>query len=405
MASAPGIATAPTAPAPEPTSPDGFWPTDYKAFNLPSDFARGAQDKVRVDGGPDGVALALKNKATDGTWTSAWYRPPTDFSVLVPSWRADTPSGTWVEVELQVRTSTTKSQWFTAGPWAFDDSTIERQSLNGQIDDIGRIWTDTFVAHSTAPGGNPEAYRLRVTLHGDGATTPSVQQLAATTTRPGALPTTTSEPVLSDSIELDVPRLSQSIHSGEYPQFGGGGQVWCSPTSTAMVMDFWGVGPTEDDLATLPHDAVFDRNDSHDAQVPWAAIHAWDHTYRGAGNWPYNTAYASHYGLDGSVRHYSSLRGLERWIERGVPAVVSIRWNNNDGDPLTDLDGSHISSTNGHLMVVIGFTDDGDVIVNDPASPTNEHVRLVYRRDQFERNWLRASDGASYIIKPTSIEG
>jgi hypothetical protein len=56
-------------------------------------------------------------------------------------------------------------------------------------------------------------------------------------------------------------------------------------------------------------------------------------------------------------------------------------------------------------MVVIGFTDDGDVIANDPASPDNEQVRRVYKREQFERNWLRASTGTSYIIKPAWIHG
>ncbi len=39
--------------------------------------------------------------------------------------------------------------------------------------------------------------------------------------------------------------------------------------------------------------------------------------------------------------------------------------------------------------MVVGFTADGDVIVNDPASSTNDVVRNVYKRAQFEQIWLR----------------
>ena len=40
-------------------------------------------------------------------------------------------------------------------------------------------------------------------------------------------------------------------------------------------------------------------------------------------------------------------------------------------------------------MTVIGFTADGDVIANDPASPSNEAVRRVYQRREWENIWLR----------------
>lgn len=54
----------------------------------------------------------------------------------------------------------------------------------------------------------------------------------------------------------------------------------------------------------------------------------------------------------------------------------------------TELDGAGYG-TAGHLMTVIGFTKDGDVIANDPASPDNAAVRHVYKRRQFENIWLR----------------
>ena len=39
--------------------------------------------------------------------------------------------------------------------------------------------------------------------------------------------------------DLDVPMLSQETHAGHYPEYDGGGEAWCSPTSVAMVLGFW----------------------------------------------------------------------------------------------------------------------------------------------------------------------
>ena len=381
----------------------GGWPTDFHAWTSYGDFVRGTSDGVLLTTAGDG-ALTLDRGATVGTWTSPWYSPSAGFTAAVPSWQVNTPSGSWIEVGLQARTATTESMWFAMGSWAFDTSVIERQSVDGQVDAVGRIFTDTFVARPAPPGGQPTGYRLRVTMHGTDTANPVVRQLAATASVPGELPAT-SQPLAREAVELAVPPYSQSTHSGEYPDFGGGGQVWCSPTSTSMVVSYWGTGPTAADIASLPPDRVFDRNGRADGQVDWTALHTWDYVYEGAGNWPFNTAYASEYGLDGSVRQYSTLRAVESWVRRGVPVVISINFDNTDKDPTNDLDGSSIRSTGGHLMLVVGFTETGAPIVNDPASPSNEAVRHVYRRDQFERNWLRASDGTTYVIKPNNIRG
>jgi len=120
-------------------------------------------------------------------------------------------------------------------------------------------------------------------------------------------------------------------------------------------------------------------------------------------------------GFDGgsgwvSVPAASSLNvgdrfSIEGWVKRGVPAVVSIAWNNKSKNQRLHLDGADIKSTGGHLIVVRGFTGMGDVIANDPASRDNAAVRHVYRRDQFEFLWLHASAGVVYLIKPYRIAG
>ncbi|MDN6442860.1 MAG: C39 family peptidase, partial [Acidipropionibacterium jensenii] len=195
-------------------------------------------------------------------------------------------------------------------------------------------------------------------------------------------PATTS----ARSIEIPVPTLSQMTHRGQYPQWGGGGGSWCSATSVAMVMTSYQVGPSPEDLAWV--------QPADDAIVPFSARATWDHQYGGAGNWAFSAAYPAEYGLTTFVTRLASVAQMEPFIAAGVPLAASVSFD------AAELDGAGYS-TEGHLLVVVGFTDRGDVVVNDPAShelADNDQVRVVYRRDQFERVWLSGSAGTVYVI-------
>jgi hypothetical protein len=193
-----------------------------------------------------------------------------------------------------------------------------------------------------------------------------------------------------------VPAYAQNLHKGQFPQYGGGGENWCSPTSTEMVAEYWGKKPA--DLSWIPPDYV-------DPTIAYAARYTYDYSYEGTGNWPFNTAYAASLGLRGHITRLHSLNELENYIARGIPVITSQSFR------ADELDGAGYG-TDGHIMVVIGFTKDGDVIVNDPASNSNDRVRTVYKRDQFEKIWQRTKrytadgsvaggpGGVVYIITP-----
>jgi hypothetical protein len=55
---------------------------------------------------------------------------------------------------------------------------------------------------------------------------------------------------------------------------------------------------------------------------------------------------------------------LEDWIARGIPVGLSVCYNRLRGKS---------REPSGHLVVCVGFTESGDVIVNDPG--TREKVR------------------------------
>ena len=370
----------PAAAAPSPE-------VSFHRFGSAADFASGTFDHVE----PVGDALTLAADATGGTWTSPWVDPGVPAVRLVASWNADTPDDSWIEVDLQATTSDgTPTSWYVMGVWAFDDTAIQRTSQDGQADANATVETDTLVSRDQPL----VAYRLRASLQRSATdrASPSLRMLGAmaSTTRRTRLEAT-SAPGLASGVELSIPAYSQEIHAGEYPRWAGGGEVWCSPTSTEMVVEYWGHGPSPDELAWVDPSIA-------DPSVDFAARHTYDAAYHGTGNWPFNTAYAAHYGLDGFVTQLRSLNEAEQFIAAGIPLVASIAVGPHQLAGFL-FDGG----TNGHLVVIGGFTDAGDPIVYDPAATSDASVRRVYDRGQFERAWLGGSGGIVYVIHPASV--
>ncbi|HEY9326477.1 MAG TPA: C39 family peptidase [Candidatus Limnocylindria bacterium] len=321
-----------------------------------------------------------------GIWTSAAVRTPFAFDRLIASWNATTPAGTWIDVQMRASGASRQTKFYTLAIWSSGDDTVHRTTVRGQSDGDGRVNVDTFEAGTGA--AELTSFELRLTLHRAAgvAATPSVALLTAATSRV-ALPSvpSTFSGVVRD---LDVPMLSQEAHTGHYPEYDGGGEAWCSPTSTAMVLGFWKSGPSDGDLSTFP-------GASHaDGQVDHAARFTYDWSYEGAGNWPFNTAYAAQYGLEGFVTRLRSLAEAERFIAAGIPLIASINGV---------LPGFLFTSTNGHLLVIRGFDAKGDVITNDPAVRGNSQARKVYPRRDFESVWLLGSTGTVYVIHPVGV--
>ncbi|MFI7426161.1 C39 family peptidase [Micromonospora sp. NPDC049836] len=341
-----------------------------------------------------------------GTWTSPLTEVGFGATELVASWNADTPAGTWLQIEVQGSYTTgTRTPWYVLGRWAAGDGDIKRTSVDKQGDKTSSVWTDTLAINNPAAGVLLRAYQLRATLYRDPASTgtPVLRSLGAmSSTVPDRYTVAPSAGHIAWGTELAVPRYSQNIHAGQYPEYGGGGEAWCSPTSTEMVVEYWGRKPSAADTSWVDPSYA-------DPTVDHAARMAYDWQYDGTGNWPFNTAYAASFpGLEAKVTRLHSLDEVEHFIAAGIPVVTSVSFL------ASELDGAGYG-TAGHLMVVIGFTATGDVIANDPASPSDTAVRHVYHRDQFEQIWQRTkrttanggtgsgSGGVVYLIKPTTV--
>jgi hypothetical protein len=221
--------------------------------------------------------------------------------------------------------------------------------------------------------------------------TPTVRALGAMTSSVPAkfaIPTARAY-IGAATLPNSVPQFSQEIHAGQFPEYDGGGEAWCSPTSTTMVLGYWGQYPSAADIAYIPASYA-------DPQVDYAARYTFDYHYNGTGNWPFNAAYAARYGMDAFVTRLRSLDEAEAFIRAGIPLVASIAVDPNK------LDGFLFKSSSGHLLVITGITADGNVMANDPASTSDATVPHVYDRGQFEDAWLNHSGGIVYVIHPTS---
>lgn len=338
---------------------DGTVELEAVAPSGPAPFPAGKE------GGPPPVA-----SYRFGTALLAEHPVPTGFNNAVPSLEALTPPGTWVRVTLAARVGGTWTKDYDFGPWAFDKGTVSRRSVNGQEDALGNVFTDTLVLKKPA-----EAVRVKVWLYStQPGVSPRIRALSLALSDGTRTPVDGPSDRLAWGMVLEVPGLSQMI----YPE---GGPVWCSPTSTTMLLSYWARKLNRPELAET---------------VPTAAANTHDEVYAGTGNWSFNAAYASAMGggaLHAMVARLDSFTQVERLIAAGIPVSISIAYEEGQ------LTGGASRRSDGHLIVVRGFSPQGDVVVNDPAFPSDDKVETTYKRDELWRAW-RHSGGAVYLLWP-----
>ncbi|AZM88165.1 peptidase C39 family protein [Streptomyces sp. W1SF4] len=382
-------AAAPAGAAPARTVDNRFW---YAYAHWQAGTHRGTTAVAGARPGLEMAAPAGRTEYTDphtarkstweyATWTSPVHRTTVAATEAIASWNARTPAGTWIQTELRPSYGDgTSGRWYVMGRWAAGDGDIRRTSVDGQTDGRTTVWTDTLAvdAPAAAAGLRITGWQLRLTLHRrpGAAQGPRVWLAGAMAS---AVPDRFTVPAAAPSgraHELKVPRYSQEVHAGQYPEYDNGGEAWCSPTSSQMIIEYWGRRPSAASLGWV-------RRDYADPQVCHAARSTYDAAYKGCGNWPFNAAYAATYrDLAGVVTRLTSLTDLETLVRAGIPVITSQSFL------AQELTGAGYG-TAGHLMTVIGFTAAGDVIANDPNSPDNDSVRRVYRRREWENAWLR----------------
>jgi len=273
------------------------------------------------------------------------------FSSLIASWKlaAAKKKNQTPDISISVAYDIGDNEFcgfYSFGRWSVKSGISSSISSS---DDNGEINADTFYANIDSTH-----IKIRVELFANSSKSAAGLEYIAIT---GDFEPKTTLSGIKDKVFIDVPCRSQMV----VPKIGN---RICSPTSVAMVFEYYGTNlPT-----TTVAKGVYDNG---------ANIY---------GNWPFNTAFAASLGFDAYVDTFN-LEALKHALSHGVPAVCSIATSDK-----TQLEGSPMAYPSGHLIVACGYEQIGSVtyiIVNDPAAPSHDSVRRRYRADQFERVWNR----------------
>lgn len=343
-------------------------------------FAKGRKRGVAVKNG----SLRLSNPKKRGSrYVGVLISKPVKtairYDTLIPAWNARTPSGTKVMLDVRVRYSGSWSNWLSLGPYSATGASKSRSTTQKNW----RVDIDTIRSRH---GERAVAYQYRLRLFSKyKSRSPRVWRVSLVASQ-----------VANHGKKINVGNLTRvygkSLPVPERSQYDfRAGAAWCSPTSLSMVTTYWG---------NRSNKKAWKKTVSTTARGVYdASAKIW-------GNWPFNTGYSGHLGLKSSVSRFNSLQQVERWIDKGIPVIASLAWDNRYTDRRLD-NASIPRAVYGHLLVIVGFTKAGDVVVNDPAASPRSAVRRVYKRGQFARAWLNSdrwrggrSDGVVYLVHP-----
>jgi hypothetical protein len=127
--------------------------------------ARGVDGRLRLDpttaasgsdphppGGYLGGNFSNGGSFVVGEAVSPVAAAPITFSEAIASWNAHAPPGSWVEVQMRVRTAGRFTKYYNLGVWAADSSTVRRHSVRAQGDADGLWpWTPSSSTRSSPP--------------------------------------------------------------------------------------------------------------------------------------------------------------------------------------------------------------------------------------------------------------
>ncbi|MGI6710336.1 MAG: Ig-like domain-containing protein [Bacilli bacterium] len=308
-----------------------------------------------------GSKLVLSSGATSGTYTSKQFSSAISFTKMVGSWSATYPAtSATVEVQFRLKIGSTWTSYLSYRQWAKGktNSAVDT-SVSGAKISCDEIYTTGSAAtgfqytvtlrRASATSSSPQLSLVAATLYNSGRNTASIYDVTQYPT----------------SKVYSVERLYQYSVSG----IGG---IICSPTTSTMLLKW--KGATAFGGYTYPHQYI-------------AGI-AYDSGSKIYGNWTYNCATIGSYGYNSYVRMMYSYQELVRHLAYVGPVGVSVQGT------VAGSQGSYY--TNGHLMVVRGYSRSGTSVtfnINDPA----KNVAYTMTSTQLMNCW--SAKKVAYIVE------
>lgn len=305
--------------------------------------------------------------ASTGEIVSAWIDPHIPANDFVLSWNLDLPVGTGAVVDMRVGDDSGKvSAWFEMARVGFlqdlsrlaNTGGVKKDDNGSVVDDmliLSRKWTRVQYRITLVTGVSHHSPTLRLIALSsvDRSTLVKYSSYASTGKKEAWM---RSLPVKWRTQALEEPSIAGRI---------------CGPTSMAQAMEYLGCNLATADLAA----------------------EAYDYTNQIFGNWPFLAQEAAQHGLRSYVARCQDFKPIEDSIADGRPVVLSIAFNKGE------LRNSPLGETDGHLILCVGMTPEGDLICNDSCSVDKCCDHIVYKRDDMATAWLKRSAAAIFVAK------
>lgn len=331
-----------------------------------AEFSKGTFDGVKADRSFGGCLVLNKDKAgylNDGKYLLAFISPEFPFNEAVLSWCVETKEETALDFYLRVKIGGRWSDWERMARWGgikLEEKMGDRNKKNSG--DLINLEIDTLSLKEMA-----EQIQIRIDFTSKNPeNSPVVKMLSLCLSDNSAL-----TPVHDKKIKiqkrkiLNVPFFSQALAGRDISPYA------CGPTSIAMILGYYGINKNVREMAFRCYD---EYNDAF-------------------GNWSFNIAAISELGLYGWVARLYSLEEVREEIDKGFPLMAGFTYN------YGELTGSPCSYSPGHLLVIRGFDEDGNVVVNDPGFLYEADGFRSYDKIEFENIWQKAG-GYVLIFRP-----
>jgi hypothetical protein len=308
-----------------------------------------------------------------GSWTGPQVESDFPFTELIASFNPTTPSECGITLDVRVEQEGVWSPWLYLQSWGKILTPLDRTTRW----DAGHISIDTLMLDKPAT-----SYQCRVGLISFDADPksprPSVRRLSVCYSGVVSDPQRRAKLLKSASDPTTHPASTEEWARDLPVPFRGQGdpknpksirKLICSPTSTSMVLQYYGIDRTTLENATAMYDPQYDM----------------------FGNWGRAVARAGDLGLDAYLTRFRNWDQVHQMIARGVPVIASIRFRKGE------VKGFLYEFTKGHLLVIRGFKPNGDVILDDPARK-DQGNGVVYAADEMAKAWFNHG-GVGYVIE------
>lgn len=298
----------------------------------------------------DGMRLLLQSNRIDGYVILTPQYAQFPFNQGLPSWNGTAPdAASSFKIQMRFPSGGGWSPWLTVGYWKANIwSSYGATSYAGGYVDVDYVKLNSYASSWQ--------FKIIMTRTSIAQPSPSVHKLSFFVSDSR---TTTSQDfnlILNDRpAAIFIP--TQFIYQYAVdPQIGSS---ICSPTSVAMILHSY-------DIAVDPYQFALDTHDPH---------------FDMFGVWPRVVQNASEYGLGGAVTRYRSWSQARDVLGSGGRISMSV------GPPLYT----------GHLMMLAGFTSEGDPLVHDPAQ--SDGYSYHFSKSDLSYSWFDKG-GIAYTFYP-----